>query len=164
MSRKLRCRDPEFLKSVIGSEEVLVFLYGDVIVMARSEEDVQRFLYAETLPKSIPLKVINELRCEEVSISIAKLCSETLLVLADIVSTDMAHIIGHKLAQVFRDYTPFAIRRIDVVTSYSSSEDGGYVVRNQVVLSLDTRFIDEQSALSIARRAVEELLKAWCKK
>jgi len=59
----MKCRDPELLRMLFGTEEVKLFLYGDVAVLARDENDVQRFLYAETLPKGIPTNVFEELKC-----------------------------------------------------------------------------------------------------
>ncbi len=163
MPKQIRCRDPEVLRMLFGTEEAKLFLYGDVAVLARDEGDVQRFLYAETLPKGIPLRVFEELRCETPSIAISRICGEYMVVISDIVSTDLAHIIGHRLAQAFRDYSPFAVRRIDVVTSYRASEDGGYSVRNQVLVLLDTRFIEKGVALPIARKVVENIVRERCR-
>jgi len=159
----VKCRDPELLRTIFGTEEVKLFLYGDVAVLARDESDVQRFLYAETVPKGIPFNVFEELKCETPSITASKICGEDTVVVSDIVSSDLAHIIGHRLAQAFRDHSPFAVRRVDVVTSYRASEDGGYSVRNQVLVSLDTRFIEKEVALSIARKVVENIVKEWCR-
>ncbi len=163
MPKQIRCRDPELLRTLFGVEEVKLFLYGDVAVLARDESDVQRFLYAETLPRGIPIKVFEELKCEAPSIAIARICSEDAIVVSDIVSTDLAYVIGHRLAQAFRGYSPFAVRRIDVITSYRASEDGGYSVRNQVLVLLDTRFIEKGAALSIARKVVEDIVRERCR-
>ncbi len=151
------------LRMLFGTEEVKLFLYGDVAVLARDENDVQRFLYAETLPKGIPTNVFEELKCELPSIAFLRIWGEDMIVVSDIVSTDLAHIIGHRLAQALRDYSPFAIRRIDIVTSYRASEDGGYSVRNQVLVSLDTRFIGREAVLSIVRKVLEDIVKERCR-
>ncbi|HDI02484.1 MAG TPA: hypothetical protein ENF93_02440, partial [Ignisphaera sp.] len=103
------CRDRELLKHLIGTDRIYVYLFGNVAVLAKSDHDVNRFLYATSLPKKIPLEEIENLYCNAASIAVSRLYGEDIVVVSDIGSNDYAVVIAHRLAQQLESLSPFAV-------------------------------------------------------
>ncbi len=133
----IECLSDEFLSYIFKKRKLRMYLYGDVAVLASKPEDLARFLYAVTMPKAIEISTIYEMLCREPSVSVSRVSSsEYRIVIADIGRADDAYTIASSLARRLSSFSPFIVEHIDVVTSYRSSEDGGYMIHNMVIVYL----------------------------
>jgi len=150
------------IAAMLGSSKPKVFPYGDVVVFAVNESDMRRFLYVASYPRSVGLERLKELVCSKPSISIAKERNETKIIVSDIASGDLALVIGSRLAKELSMYSPYGVRRVDVITTYRSSEDGGISVRNSIEIVVDDRFTDPSTIRRIVEKISLEVLEAFC--
>ena len=128
---------------------LLVYLAGDVVMIARSDEDIERFLYAATYPPYIDRKDISTLR-----MSASLVINESTIAITDIKSYTIAKILTSELAKVLEIYMPFYIDGIDMVISYRASEDGGLYTRYEIRIPIKDRSVVEkilEKVLSIAK-------------
>jgi len=146
----------ELLRRLVG-EGCRVYPYGEVVVVARSEKDIRRFLYASTFPRSIdPARLPNAL-CGSAAVETRIAGNELRVVVSDIASGDAAMAIAHAVASRLSRLGPLALKRVDAITSLRACEDGGFEPRNQVVAVLRPFVsVDE------VKRLVEDALREVC--
>lgn len=125
-----------FVKNIIGCWDCIkVFTVGNVIILAKSEEDIDEVLYAISLPPSIGIDKIKELK--ESYTYFTRVSDEFIeLWIIDLKSYSNALSLVNKIATKFESYMPFQIESIDLVTSYRASEDGGIFVKHSIVIKV----------------------------
>ncbi len=156
------CLDKDLLSRILGSTKLSLYLYGDVVVVARSREDVERFLYVSATPRGIDLEYVKRLLCGEFAVSLSKRGGCVELVVSDIPSAELASILGATLARKLRGFMPFEVVRVDVVTTYRESEDGGLCVRNAVMVVLSPR-ANVEKIRRVVEDCIEEVKEVFCR-
>lgn len=130
----------EFVKSIIGCWDCIkVFTIGNVIILAKSEEDIDEVLYAISLPPSIGLNKIRELK-ESYTCLIKTNDKFIELWVVDLKSYSKALSIANRIATEFENYMPFQIESIDLVSSYRASEDGGIFVKHSIIIRVKKEY------------------------
>lgn len=132
----------DFVKYVIevlkvnSLSDVKLYMLGNVLVLARSREDILDAFRAIGEPPYVPLSKVKELRSRRPSISHRRRDSDVEIILSDLISHEQALLIANTLCSKLINYMPFKVRKIDVITTFRSSEDGGIFQRYQVVINL----------------------------
>jgi len=132
----------EFVESVIGCWDCIkIFTIGNVIILAKSEEDIDEVLYAISLPPSIGIGKIRELK--ESYTCLTKVRDRFIEIwVVDLKSYSKALSITNRIAVELEKYMPFQIESVDLVSSYRASEDGGIFVKHSIVIRVKREYRD----------------------
>ncbi len=144
--------------NVKSLDEVKVYLLGRTVVLAKDREDVMDAFRAISEPAYVPLSKVRELRGRRPSISVRRLDDRAEIVLSDLVSQDQAYLIANALCSRLSNLMPFTVKKVDVIMTFRSSEDGGVFQRFQIVVSL-TKVSDDvlEGVLKEVREVVDSL-------
>ncbi len=159
--KSFRIKNLEDLKRLIGVKgELKLYLLGQIAILAKSQEDVEKTLEAISLPSGLSLKVIKQFLRRPPAISINEDEVSKRIIISDISSSDLALVIANHLAAKLSKYSPFIVRRIDCIITYRASEDGGFTVKNQVEIVINKNISDQllRTITSIVENSIQEFL------
>jgi len=111
-----------------------LYLAGNVVIVAESDDDLERFLYASTYPPYIEFEKVRELRN-----SFAVICTDSYVALADLKSFEVSLALSHVLIRALEPYAPYVVDGVDLIVSYRVSEDGGVYTRYEVRVGIKDR-------------------------
>jgi len=111
-----------------------LYLAGNVVIVAESDNDLEKFLYTSTYPPYIGLEKVRELRG-----SFAVICTDSYVALADLKSFETSLVLSHALIKTLEPYVPYVVEWVDLVVGYKVSEDGGVCTRYEVEVGIRDR-------------------------
>jgi len=111
-----------------------LYLAGNVVIVAESDDDLERFLYASTYPPYVELERVGELRK-----SFTVVCTESHVALTDLKSFEVSLALSHALIRALEPYAPYVIDGVDLIVGYRVSEDGGVYTRYEVRVGIRDR-------------------------
>ncbi len=128
-----------------GSErDVRVYLAGRVLLLAKSEEELRDTLRAFTLPPWVPAESLSKARLSPAVSFKAEGSVETAIV-SDLRSMDESLKLASKIVSRLLDEMPLGVERVDVIASFSASEDGGVASSYAVVVRFASRLREKVS-------------------
>lgn len=135
------------LLALIGARserDVRVYLAGRVLLLAASEEELRDTLRAFTLPPWVPAESLSRARLSP-AVSFKAEGRAGTAVLSDLRSMDEALKLANKLVSRLLDDMPLGVERVDVIASFSASEDGGVASSYAVVVKFASELREKVS-------------------
>jgi len=126
------------------------YLAGNVLLIARGEDDVAKYLYATVYPPYVKLADLTMQRLDVVVTS-----SGNIISISGIKSFELAAVLASTIARELEELMPFRVEGVDLLTAYRSSEDGGIYTRHEVRVYLkDENVVGD--VLELIRRILSE--------
>lgn len=136
--------------------DVKVYLLGNVIILAKDREDILSVFRAISEPPYVPMDKVKDLWSRKPSISTIENDKYIDIIVSDLVSLEQAYLIANLICSRLMNYMPFILEKIDVITTFRSSEDGGIFQRFQVICKISK--INPEDA-NICKKKIIEIIE-----